>query len=483
MPQLYFTDLAALRRPAIVDGVTHELPAETIAAVEATGLSDGMPFILDNCGGYDLDLNRFFRACPTMGVRSSNSLRAYARDLLVWMRFLSERRENKPIWQANREDVAAYHAARRRSAPVHRISAASWNRAVAALEKFYVWAVEEELIPASPFGSSTTWRRVRGGRFAPVRTVRAREAGARRGDLRFVGLDHFLSFRDVGLRGWQLDGCEDAAWSGRHGERNALFAELLVTTGLRLEEAASLLIVELPVADRIRPAPRSFPFRLPASIAKGGRSREIRLPARLLHRLADYVAIERANALTNFRDVDSGSIVVADGPTRGAIGLIDVTGQVRSVRLDVLSPTERRRLVTPSGKPMILWLTEAGRPMTSPAWAAVFRRASTRCRTLGIDIDVTPHALRHTFAVHMLSMLIREQIGAVLADGAPDEPGSAAYRRMIGDPLQKLQRLLGHASIASTYIYLDSLEESRALVEAAAERWGAAVDASTKDVS
>jgi hypothetical protein len=231
MPQLYFTDLAALRRPAIVDGVTHELPAETIAAVEATGLSDGMPFILDNCGGYDLDLNRFFRACPTMGVRSSNSLRAYARDLLVWMRFLSERRENKPIWQANREDVAAYHAARRRSAPVHRISAASWNRAVAALEKFYVWAVEEELIPASPFGSSTTWRRVRGGRFAPVRTVRAREAGARRGDLRFVGLDHFLSFRDVGLRGWQLDGCEDAAWSGRHGERNALFAELLVTTG------------------------------------------------------------------------------------------------------------------------------------------------------------------------------------------------------------------------------------------------------------
>ena len=78
MPQLYFTDLAVLRRSAIVDGVTHELQAETIAAVEATGLSDGMPFVLDDCGGYDLDLNRFFRTCPTMGVRSSNSLRAYA---------------------------------------------------------------------------------------------------------------------------------------------------------------------------------------------------------------------------------------------------------------------------------------------------------------------------------------------------------------------------------------------------------------------
>jgi hypothetical protein len=78
----------------------------------------------------------------------------------------------------------------------------------------------------------------------------------------------------------------------------------------------------------------------------------------------------------------------------------------------------------------------------------------------------------------MLSMLIGEQIAAVLADGPSGEPGSAAYRRMVGDPLQKLQRLLGHASITSTYIYLDSLEESQALVEAAAERWDDALDTS-----
>src|SRR4029077_7693354 len=133
----------------------------------------------------------------TMGVRSSNSLRAYARDLLVWMRFLCERRWSKSIWQADREDVAAYHAARRRSAPMHRISAASWNRAVAALEKFYAWALEEELIATSPFGAGMGWRRIHGGRLVPVKTMRAREPGARRGDLRFVSLDRFLVFRDV----------------------------------------------------------------------------------------------------------------------------------------------------------------------------------------------------------------------------------------------------------------------------------------------
>ena len=81
---------------------------------------------------------------------------------------------------------------------------------------------------------------------------------------------------------------------------------------------------------------------------------------------------------------------------------------------------------------------------------------------------MTPHTLRHTFAVNMLSMLIREQIGTVFD---PQDRHGAAYRRILGDPLQKLQHLLGHASITSTYIYLDSLAEAQELVEAAADRW------------
>jgi integrase len=74
----------------------------------------------------------------------------------------------------------------------------------------------------------------------------------------------------------------------------------------------------------------------------------------------------------------------------------------------------------------------------------------------------------------MLSLLIRAQIGTVMA--GHDHHGTV-YRRVIGDPLQKLQRLLGHSSITSTYIYLDSLEESRALVDAAAARWAEDLEA------
>ena len=84
------------------------------------------------------------------GVRSQHSLRSYAYDLLVWVRFLDEAR-SKTVWQATREDVDAYHRARRDDEAANRVSAASWNRAVAALDKLYRWAVEEGLIAQSPF--------------------------------------------------------------------------------------------------------------------------------------------------------------------------------------------------------------------------------------------------------------------------------------------------------------------------------------------
>jgi len=138
-----------------------------------------------------------------------------------------------------------------------------------------------------------------------------------------------------------------------------------------------------------------------------------------------------------------------------------------------MRPRERGRLVLVGtdgmpAEPAALWLADNGAPMRPAGWEAAFLRGDARCRTRGLDLHVTPHMLRHTFAVHMLSLLIQTQIGSVIDR---DEHHGAAYRRVIGDPLQKLQRLLGHSSITSTYIYLDSLEESRALVDAAAARW------------
>jgi integrase len=68
--------------------------------------------------------------------------------------------------------------------------------------------------------------------------------------------------------------------------------------------------------------------------------------------------------------------------------------------------------------------------------------------------------------VHMLALLIRQRVGEAHED---QDTSGAAYRRLLGDPLQQLQRLLGHSSIATTYIYLDHLADRQDTVDAAVE--------------
>jgi site-specific recombinase XerD len=43
------------------------------------------------------------------------------------------------------------------------------------------------------------------------------------------------------------------------------------------------------------------------------------------------------------------------------------------------------------------------------------------------------------------------------------------YRRLLGDPLQQVQRLLGHVSLTTTYIYLDHIATRADTVDAAVE--------------
>jgi hypothetical protein len=167
----------------------------------AEGLDCHVPLILRSGHVYDTDLDRFFLDLPLNGVRSAHSLRAYGYDILLWVRFLEEAR-GMNIWTATRTDVAAFHRARRRIDAGSRISAASWNRSVAAMEKLYKWAETEGLISVSPFTHRDVWRRANaGGRGRIVARNDASERGAKRSDVRFVSLEDYRRFRDVGLRG------------------------------------------------------------------------------------------------------------------------------------------------------------------------------------------------------------------------------------------------------------------------------------------
>lgn len=439
----------------------------------ADGLDAHIPIILRDGAVYDADLDRFFLDLPLNGVRSPHSLRAYGYDVVVWVRFLAEAC-GKTVWLAERADVSAFHRARRRADAGFRISAASWNRSVASLEKLYRWAELEGLVASTPFTHRDAWRRGHGGRRAHI-TARndAYERAAKRSDVRFISLEDYRAFRDVGLRGLTIDGAERPGARGRNGARNALFAELLVTTGLRLEEASFLLASEL--ATLLPPPSRSRQawLELPPALTKGDRGRRVLLPRRLLQQITGYIGVERATAVTKFearagwRGIERPIFIRR--PTPGALGVALCTGG--TIPADALTPDERGRLVicaldgTPQ-EPAALWLTEVGQPVQPNSWEAIFARASRRCADAGMAIRASPHQLRHSFAVHMLAMLIQHRLRDAAIDPTTPMEG---YRRLLGDPLQQVQRLLGHASLATTYIYLDHIATRADTVDAAVE--------------
>lgn len=459
-----------------------------VEALRSGGVPDRMPFILDSDGSYDLRLNRFLRELPHNGVRSWHSWKSYALDLLTWCRFLQERRDTT-VWKATRADLIVYHQARRGGlAPLSSdlvldpalaapISAATWNRTVAVLDKFYQWARQEGYIGVLPF----TYReahRMPGHQTAPVQQNTALERTARHRETKFLTMDAYIFFRDVGLRGRLPNGTEDSTFCGRNGERNATFAELLVTTGLRLTEANSLVLPELPMI--YESLAKSVPFVLASSTAKGQKSRKIYVPTRVLRQITSYQEIERANAIV--RGHQAGIYEHWPHPLRVVKAsrrtwTLQRGDELSSVPLSRFAPHERSsalfcRSDGTGEAPMSLWLTEQGTPMTSDAWEAIFAQASTRCCRLGYELYVTPHMLRHTFAVHMLAQLIRAQIGALFERPSEEADQRAdAYRRLAGDPLRTLQKLLGHASITSTYIYLENVLEAQALIDDALERY------------
>lgn len=461
--RLFITDLDVVA--GLGEGPAGHCPQEVLAR---TGVRALMPFVLGADGGYDLRLNRYFRALPTMCVRSTSSWQQYASELVVWARFLSERRRTT-IWDADPDDVVAFHAARRGGAtPADRVSASTWNRSVAALSKFYEWAVTEQHVDRNPFvrrqrsrGRSYLYTEHGGQEFVTESSSPV--------PVKFLTVGSYIDFRDVGLLGRLPGGGADPSWRGRNGNRNALFAEFLVTTGVRLEEGAALLLAELPPLPRSKEQ-RTVALPLARAITKGHKARTVYLPVRVRKAVAQYIAIERALAVSRGRAdgrYDRRSHLVAENVDDRAV-VIDG----RRVSLSLLRPDERLRLLVKCRdgdlEPAALWLTEQGQPVAADTWRSAFQRANDRCQGFGLRVDASPHTLRHTFAVHMLARLIQVQIGDL--SGRPDAR-RAAYRRIAFDPLRKLQALLGHAHVSTTFIYLDSLAEAQELVEDAIGRF------------
>jgi site-specific recombinase XerD len=420
----------------------------------ALGLRQEMRFILDDDGAPARDLNEWLRQLPDSGSPAVNTWDGYARDFCAWASWLAARGSH---WlAATKGDVVDYHAERLDGPLDRRLARRSWNRAMGALDNFYRWAVEEGLLAAPPF----TYRDVRvwGASRQPVvvrRNMAMEKAGRTHASVKWLGRDYLNLFLNVGLSGLGPDGRDDRCFLGRNPARNRAAAELMSHVGLRQSEVSYLLVFEIPELPT-SPAP-FLQWELPASICKGGRRREVLLPRRTLEDVRSYMRLERALVAEEKAWRPRRPLLVTDPePTRGR-----VDGRVKSWAS--LNKRDRVRLVLPDGSSPLLALQStrrAGAPLLR--WNSVFAEATRRCQVVEPNFPrVTPHMLRHTFAVHMLSWLQARIKATVERQGrAPGFALVAPLVRMM-DPLLTLRNLLGHASVTTTEVYLQKINAAR----------------------
>ncbi|CAJ8262052.1 integrase domain-containing protein SAM domain-containing protein [Burkholderia pseudomallei] len=215
----------------------------------------------------------------------------------------------------------------------------------------------------------------------------------------------------------------------RNSQRNLALTDLLITVGLRISEALALQVNQLPDPDDIAYAgKKSVPLRV---VGKGKKPRMARLPKRILRAILFYVKEERQATVAVFRKKHPNS-----------------------------------------EEPRSVFLSKNGNALCARSVQDYFRKLSTQCR-----IRLTPHGCRHTFAVYQLEAMIKRMARNLreLRSGGAD-----AYRQVLNDPLRQLQLLLGHAHISTTYIYLDFLEESEALVDESLADWTSWEDSHAK---
>ncbi|MFI5825084.1 site-specific integrase [Streptomyces rishiriensis] len=353
-------------------------------------------FILGPDGSYDVHLNQFLRDLPSWGVRSKNGQDAYCSDLTVVCRFLHEALGGKTIWQMDQADLRAFKSARPFGQdPDDRIAYSTWQRFLAALEKWVRWALDAELLAAEPFRYVDKVVMTPNGP-KQVRVNEESEPGKSKVPISFLPYQDFLLWRDVRLRGLLPNGDRDPTWRGRNGERNGLFADLLVCTGMRLVEASCLLLPEIPLL-----APARGDFHLSKAVTKRNKPRTVYARLRVLRDVHHYVTIERDELVQRMRltgayDAKADSWHV---PRSNRHALV-VEGQRRAWTYSDIDYEDRLRLVSvdAGGRavgPLWLWLGEDGSPLKSSTWQSAFRRANERCERFDLDFDVHPHTFRH----------------------------------------------------------------------------------------
>ncbi|OCC12512.1 Tyrosine recombinase XerC [Streptomyces sp. PTY087I2] len=389
---------------------------------------------------------------------TAETRRNYSCDLVLLLTFLWSRGRH---WSDARDKDLEDFKDWRFKAPQNpgRVGASKSNRELAAFVAFFKWAKRKGYVTHSP--------------------VAVREVVGREGEVREVpaGLEpvkpasgmHWLTPRAwrlwiaVGLCGHDAQDLVEPGWMGRLEDRNVAFTRLVVSSGLRRQEAGALLTFEVP-ATRLGNSRYCF-GRLAAESTRAKAARTYYASTESARDIESYADGSRAWAVSKAQlkgryDRLAGMrlvIEVTPGPRR-KVRWVERDGTLCEQALDRLTWQERTLLFTegPLGpEPMWLWLNEAGLPFHPHSWEAVFRAANLRCRKVLAPPKherVDPHKVywpharvhagRHSFALKML-VTLNEVLDRRFGLTARER---RHYGQLLGDPWQMVQGLLGHAT-------------------------------------
>lgn len=275
-------------------------------------------------------------------------------------------------------------------------------------------------------------------------------------------------WRDVGLRGLDWEGNDEAGACPRMSDRNSAFADLLLGTGLRSAEAHALSILEIPEESATG---GQIAVLLCAGLAKGRVNERLYYwdhptlsAVRTYMSLSRIQAIRRAHASMTYEKLPNKLIVTTVSESSNPmLTYADAHGLIGKKRLSRFSPQERQNLYDGTGPhlvPLALWLSQDGTPLSLRAWQGVFKAANERCQskapTKQQSIYCHPHMLRHTFALVKLlqfRMVIDRRYGLSVSDRRDNE---VKY----GPAYDAVRDLLGHASAVTTRkVYLAPLRD------------------------
>ncbi|MFE9367872.1 tyrosine-type recombinase/integrase [Streptomyces sp. NPDC006978] len=455
---------------------------DVAGAERRVGITPGDPILLAPDHRVDELLCLYFR---TRRFRryTAETKRNYTTDISLFLNFLWAR---GLVWtQAVADDVDDYEDWRRfASDNASPVSGAKWDRELSALARLYTWAEGRGLIPQNP----VAMKEIVGRDGTVIRVPAGRAKDAKRSDVRWLTPRAWRRWVDVGLRGYGPAGLPDPAWAGRLEDRNAAFADLLYSSGMRLSEGGSLLTFEVPSV-RLHGG-RYYVGRIAAAVTRSKKSRTFYVAVHVLGEVEAYrqglraEAVRKAQVAGRYDAVADMCLVTAvTTGTKRQVHWCDRNGAVGRKALADLTVAERMTLYTegPKGaEPLWLWLNEQGLPFRVSSWENVFRAANGRCRsvldpapgTAGFDPyrsvapQATAHSARHSFALYMLVVLhclMDQKFGLT-----PQERRD--FRLLYGDPWRMVQDLLGHADLETTRaIYLAPVADLqlRSLLESA----------------